>query len=128
MPNIWLFQLLLPAISPAADLLFLWSLVTVWLNKVQHGTEYAMQTLEQVLFFYSVFLLVDWLTAVIALWMEEGEERSLSWLVLLQRFAYRQVMYWVVIRSLVAALRGRVIGWGKLERKATVAMGSTNSD
>jgi cellulose synthase/poly-beta-1,6-N-acetylglucosamine synthase-like glycosyltransferase/peptidoglycan/xylan/chitin deacetylase (PgdA/CDA1 family) len=128
MPNIWLFQLLLPAISPAADLLFLWSLVTVWLNKVQHGTEYAMQTLEQVLFFYSVFLLVDWLTAVIALWMEEGEERWLSWLVLLQRFAYRQVMYWVVIRSLVAALRGRVIGWGSLERKATVAMGSTNSD
>lgn len=128
MPNIWLFQLILPAISPAADLLFLWSLVTVWLNKVQHGTEYAMQTLEQVLFFYSVFLLVDWLTAVIALWMEEGEERWLSWLVLLQRFAYRQVMYWVVIRSLVAALRGRVIGWGKLERKATVAMGSTNSD
>ncbi|HTO72781.1 MAG TPA: glycosyltransferase [Gemmatimonadales bacterium] len=128
MPNIWLFQLLLPSISPAADLLFLWSLVTVWLNKVQHGAEYAMQTLEQVLFFYSVFLLVDWLTALIALWMEEGEDRALSWLVLLQRFVYRQVMYWVVIRALVAALRGRVIGWGKLERKATVAMGSTNSD
>jgi cellulose synthase/poly-beta-1,6-N-acetylglucosamine synthase-like glycosyltransferase/peptidoglycan/xylan/chitin deacetylase (PgdA/CDA1 family) len=128
MPNIWIFQLLLPAISPAADLLFLWSLVTVWINKVQHGSEYAMQTLQQVLFFYSVFLLVDLVTALIALWMEEGEERSLGWLVLLQRFAYRQVMYWVVLRSLVAALRGRVMGWGKLERKATVAMGSTNSD
>ncbi len=128
MPNIWIFQLLLPAISPAADLLFLWSLVSVWINKVQHGSEYAMQTLQQVLFFYSVFLLVDLTTALVALWMEEGEERWLSWLVLLQRFAYRQVMYWVVLRSLVAALRGRVIGWGKLERKATVAFGSTNSD
>jgi len=30
------------------------------------------------------------------------------------------VMYVVVIRSLVAALKGRVVGWGKLERKATV--------
>ena len=40
--------------------------------------------------------------------------------ILLQRFVYRQVMYWVVWRSIVAAIRGRVVGWGKLERKATV--------
>jgi hypothetical protein len=29
-------------------------------------------------------------------------------------------MYWVVVRSFVAAFRGRLVGWGKLERKATV--------
>lgn len=130
LPNIWIFQLLLPAISPLADLLFLWSLITVYLNKIEHGAEYALQTLEQVLFFYTVFVLVDWLAATAALLLEEGRrgEENLTWLVVLQRFAYRQVMYWVVLRSLVAALRGRVIGWGKLERKATVTLGSTNSD
>jgi hypothetical protein len=40
--------------------------------------------------------------------------------VFLQRFAYRQVMYWVVLRSFVAAVRGHMVGWGKLERTATV--------
>jgi hypothetical protein len=29
-------------------------------------------------------------------------------------------MYWVVVRSFAAAFRGRLVGWGKLERKATV--------
>ena len=29
----------------------------------------------------------------------------LAWLILLQRFAYRQIMYWVVVRSFAAALR-----------------------
>jgi hypothetical protein len=61
--------------------------------------------------------------------MEEGgaEEMSLTGLVVLQRFAYRQVMYWVVLKSLMAALQGRVIGWGKQERKATVRLGTTHS-
>ena len=54
--------------------------------------------------------------------MEEDEDKSLTWLIFLQRFAYRQVMYWVVLRSFAAALRGRLQGWGKLERKATVSL------
>ena len=48
----------------------------------------------------------------------------LAWLILLQRFAYRQIMYWVVVRSFAATLRGRVVGWGKLERRATVEVPS----
>ena len=124
MPNIWIFQLLFPFISPVADLLFVWSLVTVWLNKVQHGAEYAVQSLEQVMTFYVGFLLVDWLAAIVALSMEKGEERWLAWLVLLQRFAYRQVMYWVVVRAVASALQGRARGWGTLERKGTVELGA----
>lgn len=120
MPNVWLFQLIFAALSPVADLLFAWSLVSVWLTYREHGTTYAMTNLEQVLTFYAVFLLVDWLAAVIAFLMEPGEDRRLTWLILLQRFAYRQIMYWVVVRSFAAALRGHVVGWGKLERKNTV--------
>ena len=120
MPNVWIFQLLLPAISPLADLLFLWSLVSVWLVKAEHGATYALTNLEHVLTFYAVFLLVDWLAAVAAFLLEPEEDRSLTWLIFLQRFAYRQVMYWVVVRAFVVAARGRLVGWGKLERKATV--------
>ena len=120
MPNVWVFQLLLPAISPLADLLFLWSLVSVWLVKAEHGATYALTNLEHVLTFYALFLLVDWLAAVAAFLLEPDEDRSLTWLIFLQRFAYRQVMYWVVVRAFLGAARGRLVGWGKLERKATV--------
>jgi cellulose synthase/poly-beta-1,6-N-acetylglucosamine synthase-like glycosyltransferase/peptidoglycan/xylan/chitin deacetylase (PgdA/CDA1 family)/spore germination protein YaaH len=120
MPNVWIFQLLLPAISPLADLLFLWSLVSVWLVKAEHGATYALTNLEHVLTFYALFLLVDWLAAVAAFLLEPEEDRWLTWLIFLQRFAYRQVMYWVVVRAFLVAARGRLVGWGKLERKATV--------
>jgi peptidoglycan-N-acetylglucosamine deacetylase len=124
LPNMWIFQLLFPLISPIADLLFVWALLTVYRNYVQHGPEFAVQSLVQVLMYYTAFLAVDWLAAVAALLMEKGEERPLAWLVLLQRFVYRQVMYWVVVQAVVAALQGRARGWGKLARKGTATVGA----
>jgi hypothetical protein len=117
MPNVWIFQIFYTAISPVADFLFLWSLVSVMLAWYQHGSTYAMINLEEVLLLYAIFLLVDWLAAVIAFFMEPKEEKALTWLILIQRFVYRQTMYWVVIRSIAAAFRGHLVGWGKLERK-----------
>ena len=84
MPNVWIFQLVFAAISPLADLMFVWSLVSVWLTWVAHGATYAVTNLEQLLTFYAVFLFVDWIAAVIAFYMEPGEDRRLTWLILLQ--------------------------------------------
>ena len=122
LPNVWIFQLAFPFLAPVADLLFGWSLLTVYLNKLQHGTEYAMQSLEQVLAFYVAFLAVDWLAGLAALLMEKGEEKALAWLILLQRFVYRQVLYWAVVKAVWAAAQGRARGWGKLARKGTVEL------
>jgi len=124
LPNVFLFQLLLPAISPIADFMFLYSIVSVYINSGSHMVDdrltYALGDLEKVFAYYAVFLLVDWLAAVLAFLMEPEEDKQLTWLIFLQRFAYRQVMYWVVVRSFAAALSGRLVGWGKLDRKATV--------
>ena len=52
--------------------------------------------------------------------MERKEKWSLvPWLVL-QRFGYRQLMYYVVVKAMLAAGLGPLVGWGKLERKATL--------
>jgi hypothetical protein len=106
--------------------MFVWSLVSIWMNaSVQSANErfiHARHDFQQVLWFYAIFLIVDFVASVIAFMMEEDEDKSLTWLIFLQRFAYRQVMYWVVLRSFAAALRGRMQGWGKLERKATVSL------
>jgi peptidoglycan-N-acetylglucosamine deacetylase len=122
LPNTWLFQLLLTALSPLADLMFLFSLFSVWFTFRTHGETYALTDLEHVLMFYGIFLLTDWLGAMIAFLMEPDEEKGLSWLIMLQRFAYRQIMYSVVLKSFVAAIQGKVVGWGLLERKATVEL------
>ena len=120
LPNTWLFQLLLTSLSPLADLMFAFGLVSVWMTFKTHGETYALTDLEHVMLFYAVFVLTDWFSAIIAFAMEPDEEQGLSWLIMLQRFAYRQLMYSVVLRSFVAAIKGRVVGWGQLERKATV--------
>ena len=53
-------------------------------------------------------------------------ERRAPWVDLIwmpvQRFGYRQLMYYVVVKSVVSALRGGRVGWGKLERRATVTV------
>jgi len=67
-----------------------------------------------------VFMTVDLTAAMIAFLLEKREDRSLLWWLILQRFGYRQIMYYVVAKSVLRALQGRVVGWGKLERKATV--------
>jgi peptidoglycan-N-acetylglucosamine deacetylase len=121
MPNTLLFQLFFTAISPLADLLFVFSVISVGLTYLEHGATFAWQTGTQLVAVYMIFLLMDWLAAVIAFMLEPDEERRLTWLILIQRFAYRQIMYWVVLKSLVAAARGGLVGWGKLERKGTVA-------
>jgi cellulose synthase/poly-beta-1,6-N-acetylglucosamine synthase-like glycosyltransferase/peptidoglycan/xylan/chitin deacetylase (PgdA/CDA1 family)/spore germination protein YaaH len=125
MPNVWVFQLFYTAISPLADMLFAWSLASVVIARYQHGDRYALSNLEDVLKLYVIFLVVDWLAAVVAFLMEPGEEKALTWLVLIQRFVFRQTMYWVVVRSIAAALRGHVVGWGKLERKGMTLLPTT---
>ena len=44
--------------------------------------------------------------------------KELIWLPV-QRFGYRQLLYYVVVKSIDAALHGARVGWGKLERRAT---------
>ncbi|HYJ48267.1 MAG TPA: glycosyltransferase family 2 protein, partial [Pyrinomonadaceae bacterium] len=121
LPNVWIFQILFPLISPVMDLMLAWSLVSAVLQRWQHGEEYAGSNLRQILFYYALFLAVDWLSAAFAFLLERREQWSLLWWLFLQRYCYRQVMYYVMVKSVVTALRGAAVGWGKLERKATVA-------
>jgi peptidoglycan-N-acetylglucosamine deacetylase len=119
LPNVWVFQILFPLLSPAMDLMFLWALASAALERLEHPAGYAITGLGQVLFYYALFLFVDWLAAAFAFALERKEQWSLLWWLFLQRFCYRQVMYYVVARSALTALSGALVGWGKLERKAT---------
>ena len=120
LPQVWLFQILLTALAPIADLLLIWQLLTQWIAYVQHGAEFSNDSLMTVLIYYCVFMVVDLAAATFGFLMERRENWSLLWWLMLQRFGYRQLMYYVVVRSIASALRGALVGWGKLERAGTV--------
>jgi cellulose synthase/poly-beta-1,6-N-acetylglucosamine synthase-like glycosyltransferase len=122
MPNVWIFQILFPLISPVMDLMLIYTLVAAGLERWQQPTGYSFTNLRQVLFYYALFLAVDWCAAGFAFMLERSERWRLLWWLFLQRFCYRQVMYYVMIKSVATATRGALVSWGKLERKATVEL------
>jgi cellulose synthase/poly-beta-1,6-N-acetylglucosamine synthase-like glycosyltransferase len=120
LPQVWLFQIILTTLAPVADLLLLWQLAGQGLAYFQQGHEFHSGSLQVILMYYLVFVVVDLLAAMIGFVLEKGENWRLLWWLVLQRFGYRQIMYYVVVRSLWTALRGPFVGWGKLERAGTV--------
>ncbi|GAC1369271.1 MAG: glycosyltransferase [Hymenobacter sp.] len=106
-PNLLLFQLILPFLNPIADVLMVYSLVSG-----QGGP---------VLGYYLAFLAVDAAAAALAFGFE-GERRSRLWWLLPQRFAYRQLMYVVLVRSVLRAVKGELQSWGVLQRTGNVTL------
>ncbi|MFZ1325495.1 MAG: glycosyltransferase family 2 protein, partial [Candidatus Contendobacter sp.] len=121
LPNIFIFQVFFPLISPVMDLLLLWTLGSAALSYWQHPAEFSADALWRVLFYYALFVTVDYLAAILAFALERQESWSLLVWLFWQRFFYRQLMYYVAIKSALTSLRGVLVGWGKLERKATVS-------
>jgi cellulose synthase/poly-beta-1,6-N-acetylglucosamine synthase-like glycosyltransferase/peptidoglycan/xylan/chitin deacetylase (PgdA/CDA1 family) len=119
LPNVWIFQILFPLISPVMDLLLCYTLVVSGLDWLQQPTGYSSTSLRQVLFYYALFVAIDWVSASFAFLLEKKEHWRLLWWLFLQRFCYRQVMYYVMVKSVAVATRGTTVGWGKLDRKAT---------
>ena len=121
LPNIFIFQVFFPLISPAMDLLMLFTLITSAINKWQHPAEFSPDSLWRALFYYAIFVALEFTAAVIAFLLEPKENKRLLVWLFWQRFFYRQLMYYVAIKSTLASLRGIAVGWQKLERKATVS-------
>ncbi len=105
LPNILFFQIALPLLSPLADLFMLFALLN------GNGME--------VIGYYSAFLLVDALGAWIAFRFERERTSRLAYL-LPQRFLYRQLMYWVLVKAILRAVRGELTQWGVLKRTGNV--------
>ena len=105
LPSIWFFQVLLVALAPLIDLLFLQSLL------MGHGSD--------ILPYFLGFLLCDVALAVVAVSLE-GLPARLALRIIPQRFLYRPLLSWVIWKSLLQAMRGAWVGWGKLPRSAAV--------
>ncbi len=120
LPQAILFQVLLASVSPIIDLALIVSIVETWLRVLAHGWAQTQTDLSRMATYWLVFTAVDMLAAIIAFALDRREKWSLLWLLLPQRIGYRQIMYYVVLKALVQAVRGPLVGWGKLERSGRV--------
>jgi len=125
LPNILIFQILLPLVSPLIDIMFavgaLWYLV----QKHFHPDSTDPASFHKLVAFFFVFLVIDFFTSTIAFMLERRrpDDREGFWLlsqVWLQRLAYRQLFSVVLFKTLKRALEGRRFAWDKLERTAAV--------
>ncbi|RYY39638.1 MAG: glycosyltransferase [Chitinophagaceae bacterium] len=105
MPNILLFQYVIPAFIPLADLFMVLGLATGNAHKI--------------LPYYGVFLLVDASVALLAFTLERERIGRLLWL-LPQRLIYRWLMWLVLFRSVRRAVKGELQQWGVLKRTGNV--------
>lgn len=105
LPGIWFFQILLVALVPLVDLVLVFSIVTGSAMGIWH--------------YFAVFLALDLVLAALACWMEE-EPIVRALLIVPMRFVYRWLLAWVVWKSVFRVMKGALVGWGKLDRTATV--------
>jgi cellulose synthase/poly-beta-1,6-N-acetylglucosamine synthase-like glycosyltransferase len=108
-PYLFLFQIALPLAAPLIDLFAIYGVV--FLDPVR------------ILIYWAAFNALQLVLAWYAFRLDGESRRPLIWLVL-QQFVYRQVMYLVVIESVISALAGLSHGWHSLERTGDVEVGT----
>lgn len=107
MPNILIFQIVLPLFSPLADLMMIIGLFSDKPGKI--------------LAYYVGFVVIDCIVAFIAFWMQKEDYKKLVYIIP-QRFIWRQLMYYVLFKSMLKALKGELSGWGTLKRTGNVTI------
>jgi len=106
LPSLLAFQVAFPLLSPALDLFALFGVLFLDPAKI--------------LVAWAAFLGLQMFCAVYALRLDRESLKPL-WALPLQQFVYRQVMYLVVIQSVISAFSGVRLRWHKLHRTGDVA-------
>jgi cellulose synthase/poly-beta-1,6-N-acetylglucosamine synthase-like glycosyltransferase/peptidoglycan/xylan/chitin deacetylase (PgdA/CDA1 family)/spore germination protein YaaH len=126
LPNIVIFQMIMPLISPFIDLMFLAGVVNYFINRHYHPEAASAASLEKLIAYFLGFLVIDFITSSIAFSLERRHpaNKGDGWLLFhiwLQRFAYRQVFSIVLFKTLKRAIDGKPFNWDKIQRTAKMS-------
>jgi cellulose synthase/poly-beta-1,6-N-acetylglucosamine synthase-like glycosyltransferase/spore germination protein YaaH/peptidoglycan/xylan/chitin deacetylase (PgdA/CDA1 family) len=126
LPNILIFQMFLPLVSPFIDLLFAWGIVNYFINRHYHPEAASAASFEKLVVYFLGFLVIDFLTSSVAFSLERRHpaNKGDGWLLFhiwLQRFAYRQLFSLVLAKTLKRAIDGKPFNWDKLQRTAKMS-------
>jgi len=126
LPNILIFQMFLPLVSPFIDIMFLAGIVTYLVNRHYHPEAASAASFEKLVVYFLGFLVIDFITSTAAFSLERRHpaNKGDGWLLFhiwLQRFAYRQVFSIVLFKTLKRAIDGKPFNWDKIERTAQMS-------
>jgi len=126
LPNILIFQMLLPLVSPFIDIMFLAGIGHYFLDRYYHPEAASPASFQKLLTYFLGFLAIDFVTSIVAFSLERRHpaNRGDRWLlfhIFLQRFAYRQLFSIVLFKTLKRAIDGKPFNWDKLERTAQMS-------
>src|SRR6185503_10554681 len=126
LPNIVVFQILLPLVSPFIDLMFAAGVVHYFVDKHFHPETTSAASFEKLLVYFLAFLVIDFVTSALAFSLERKHPASKGdgWLLFhiwIQRFTYRQVFSVVLFKTVKRAIDGKPFNWDKLERTAQMS-------
>lgn len=106
MPNMLIFQFIIPTFSPLADLFMIIGLFS--------------GNAAKIFIYYLIFMAVDASISIMAYIFEKESLLKLFWIIP-QRFCYRWIMYVVLFKSYKKAIKGELQTWGVLKRTGNVA-------
>jgi cellulose synthase/poly-beta-1,6-N-acetylglucosamine synthase-like glycosyltransferase/peptidoglycan/xylan/chitin deacetylase (PgdA/CDA1 family)/spore germination protein YaaH len=126
LPNILIFQILLPLVSPFIDLAFVLGCLHYAVDKYFHPETASTDSFYKLIAFFLAFLLIDFSASALAFALERKHPASKGdlWLLFhiwIQRFTYRQVFSVVLFKTLKRAIDGKPFNWDKLERTAKMS-------
>jgi cellulose synthase/poly-beta-1,6-N-acetylglucosamine synthase-like glycosyltransferase/peptidoglycan/xylan/chitin deacetylase (PgdA/CDA1 family)/spore germination protein YaaH len=126
LPNILIFQMLLPLVSPFIDLMFAYGIIHYFIDRHYHPEAASAANFQKLLVYFLGFLLIDFVTSAVAFSLERKHpankgDRWLLFHIWLQRFSYRQLFSVVLFKTLKRAIDGKPFNWDKLERTAKMS-------
>jgi cellulose synthase/poly-beta-1,6-N-acetylglucosamine synthase-like glycosyltransferase len=126
LPNILVFQILLPLVSPLIDVMFVAGVVHYFIDKHFHPETASADSFYKLLTFFVAFLVIDFAASALAFALERKHPASKGdgWLLFhiwIQRFTYRQLFSVVLFKTVKRAIDGKPFSWDKLERTATMS-------
>ena len=126
LPNIVIFQMLLPLVSPFIDMMFVYGIVHYFIDLHYHPEAASAANFQKLLAYFLAFLVIDFITSSVAFSLERPHpankgDRWLLFHIWLQRFAYRQLFSIVLFKTVKRAIDGKPFNWDKLERTAKMS-------
>jgi peptidoglycan-N-acetylglucosamine deacetylase len=116
LPQVMIFQLLLPFLVPLADV--------VLIASIAGGAGW------DVVLYGLMFLAIDCAAAGVALVLAgEGQRLPyLSMMLVSQKFGYRYFVFVPLFKAFIAAIHGRAVGWGHLQRLGRVSQAAASAN
>jgi len=107
LPNLLIYNFIIPLFSPVVDIMFFAGLFT------KHAGEY--------IFFYVLYFIIDCIISSLAYRYDNQKFGIKTALYLfVQRFIYRQLLFFVLLKAYLKAIKGELASWGVLKRTGNV--------